>query len=90
MRRPVTDEHKLAHVDSLPWEELKSDFRKEVTLFTSSLKRRLKPKVIQGKCLNGSMLLALAMEYIEAINSKETPTVTTALERVIQAEAAKI
>ena len=36
------------------------------------------------------MLLALAMEYTEVLNSKETPTVLTALDRVIQAEAVKV
>ena len=36
------------------------------------------------------MFLQLALEYVEAINSKETPTVLTALERVVQAEAVKV
>jgi len=31
--RPVADESKLAHIEDLKWEELKSDFRKEVTTF---------------------------------------------------------
>lgn len=52
--------------------------------------RKLKPKVINGKHLNGSMLLTLALEYTEAINSKEAPTVLTALDRVVQAETMKI
>jgi hypothetical protein len=36
------------------------------------------------------MFLQLALEYTEAINSKETPTVLTALDRVIHAESMKI
>lgn len=36
------------------------------------------------------MFLSLALEYTEAINSKETPTVLTAIDRVVQAEAMKI
>lgn len=79
----MSDESKLAHVDSLKWEELKTDFRKEVSGFVKDMKRKLKPKVINGKFLNASMFLSLAMEYIEAINSKETPTVLTAIDRVI-------
>jgi hypothetical protein len=90
MVRPVTDESKLSHVDDLKWEELKSDFRREVSNFTSTIKKKLKPKVINGKLLNSSMFLQLALEYTEAINAKETPTVLTALDRVVQAEAMKI
>lgn len=43
----------------------------------------MKPKSISGKTLNASMFLSLALEYTEAINSKETPTVLTAIDRVI-------
>jgi hypothetical protein len=83
MIRPVSDEAKLAHVDSLKWEELKTDFRKEVTSFVKDVKKKLRPKVVNGKFLNASMVLSLAMEYTEAINSKETPTVLTAIDRVV-------
>ena len=55
-----------------------------------SVKRKLRPKVVNGKALNPSMFLQLALEYTEALNSKETPTVLTAIERVIQAETMKI
>lgn len=40
--------------------------------------------------MNASMFLNLALEYIDALNSKETPTVLTALDRVIQSETVKI
>eukprot|EP00347_Sterkiella_histriomuscorum_P019605 403340994 len=88
--RPVSDESKLAHVDSLKWEELKTDFRREVSGFVKDMKKKLKPKIINGKFLNTSMFLSLALEYIDAINSKETPTVLAAIDRVIQAETSKI
>ena len=83
MIRPVADENKLAHIEDIKWEELKSDFRKEVTSFVKSVKKKLRPKMIGGKVLNPSMFLQLALEYTEALNSKETPTVMTALDRVI-------
>jgi hypothetical protein len=83
MIRPVSDESKLAHVDDLKYEELKSDFRKEVANFVKEVKKKLKPKSINGKTLNSSMFLALALEYTEAINAKETPTVLTAIDRVV-------
>jgi len=88
--RPVTDEAKLAHIDSLKFEDLKSEFRKGVTSFIKEVKKRLKTKSINGKVLNPSMFLQLALEYTEALNHKETPTVLTAIDRVVQAEASKI
>jgi hypothetical protein len=50
----------------------------------------MKLKAINGKTINAGMFLQLALEYTEAINNKETPTVLTALDRVVQAEAMKL
>ncbi len=36
------------------------------------------------------MLLALTLEYVESLNNHESPTVLTALERVVQAETMKL
>jgi hypothetical protein len=52
--------------------------------------KKVKAKAINGKYLNSSMFLNLALEYIDALNSKETPTVLTALDRVVQSETVKI
>ena len=57
MIRPVTDESKLAHIEDLKWEELKSDFRKVVTQFTQTIKKKMKLKVINGKTINAGMFL---------------------------------
>lgn len=90
MIRPVADESKLAHIENLEWESLKEQFRKQVSHFTNSVHKRLRPKAIAGKHLNGGMLLTLALEYTEALNNKETPTVMTALDRVVHAETVKV
>lgn len=42
-----------------------------------------KLKTISGKALNGSMLLGLALEYVDAINNQEIPTVLSSFERVV-------
>jgi len=49
----------------------------------NAVKKRMRPKMVNGKAINGSMLLSLTLEYTEALNSKETPTVLTAIDRVI-------
>lgn len=54
----------------------------------SKLKQEpFKLKQINGKALTGSMLLGLAMEYSEALNNKEIPTVLSSFERVVQVES---
>lgn len=57
MIRPVSDESKLAHIDDLKFDDLKIEFRKQVTNFIKEVKKKLKPKSISGKTLNSSMFL---------------------------------
>jgi hypothetical protein len=53
-------------------------------ILMSKLKQEpFKLKQINGKSLTGSMLLGLAMEYSEALNNKEIPTVLSSFERVV-------
>ena len=42
-----------------------------------------KPKALFGKALTGSLLAALASEYVEALNSGAAPVVASAWERVV-------
>jgi hypothetical protein len=44
-------------------------------------------KMINNRPLTGSMFLGLALEYIDALNSKEIPVVMTSFERVVQVES---
>lgn len=46
-----------------------------------------KLKTINGRTLNGSMFLGLALEYLEALNNKEVPVVLSSFERVVQVES---
>lgn len=57
MIRPVTDESKLSHVDELKFEDLKLDFRKGVNVIMNAIKKRLRPKIVNGKTLNAGMFL---------------------------------
>ena len=92
MIRPVVDEHKLAHVESINWDSdvLKPEFKRQVTSFVNLVGKKLRPKMVAGKILNPSMFLQLALEYTESLSSKEAPVIMTALDRVVQAETVKI
>lgn len=43
--------------------------------------------MINNKPLTGSMFLGLALEYVEALNNKEIPTVLSSFDRVVQVES---
>ena len=47
MIRPISDESKLAHVDSMKWEDLKAEFRKQTTSLVSTIKKKLKVKKVK-------------------------------------------
>jgi hypothetical protein len=45
---------------------------------------------LQGKYLNASMFLSLTLDYTDSLNAHETPTILTAVERVIHSETVRI
>ena len=47
------------------------------------LKSPERVKSVNGKTLTSSMLLGMAMEYVDAINNQEIPVVMNCFERVI-------
>ena len=85
--RPIIDETKLAHIEDIPYEQLKPEFRSEVEKLLKEMKDKCVPKIVAGKPLNASMFLNLALEYVNAMNDDEIPTVLTAFERVVESEA---
>ena len=87
--RPVFKESDVAHVMDLPYESLREEFRTGVETLVKRVLKRPKLKTIGTKHMTGSMLLGIAMEYTEAINSRRIPTILDSFERVAHAEAQK-
>ena len=85
--RPVFKESDVAHVMDLPYEDLRQEFRKGVDILTNRVMKRPKLKMIGEKYMTGSMLLGVAIEYTESINSGSIPTIIDSFERVAHAEA---
>ncbi|RLN72886.1 hypothetical protein BBJ28_00020679, partial [Nothophytophthora sp. Chile5] len=88
--RPVHDEARLQQVDHLPIEELRPEFQQQL----SQVKKivygdNLRPKMLQGKPLNGSMFAGLLQAYVAAINSGGVPVITSAWEGVTASECRK-
>jgi|LauGreDrversion4_2_1035121.scaffolds.fasta_scaffold1163884_2 hypothetical protein len=69
----------------MKFEELRPEFRSAMENLMKKLKSpdTCRVKTINGKCLNSSMLLGMAMEYVDSINNQEIPTVMNSFERVV-------
>ncbi len=85
--RPVNNESQLAHIENMNYQDLRPEFRNTMEQLMSKLKTNPRIKTINNKALNGSMLLGLAIEYVEALNNKEIPVVLSSFERVVQVES---
>ena len=85
--RPVNNESLLAHIEDLKYTELRKEFRDNLDALISRLKSTPRIKMINNRPLTGSMLLGLALEYVDALNSKDVPVVMTSFERVVQVES---
>lgn len=89
LARPLSNEQQLAHIEDMPYDTLKPEFRTALDSLMAKLKSpdTCRVKSINGKTLNSSMLLGIAMEYVDAINNQEIPVVMNCFERVIQVES---
>lgn len=50
----------------------------------------MKPKILEGQALTGTMFAELAEHYVTTMNSDAVPTISTAWERVIDKEIERI
>lgn len=88
--RPVHDESQLQQVDKLAIEELRPEFQEQLSHVMSIVfGESLRPKMLQGKPLNGSMFAGLLHAYVDAINSGGVPVITSAWEGVTASECRK-
>lgn len=68
--RPVTNEANLAHIEDLDYEsDLRPEFKQAMDALMAKLKSTTRVKMVNGKALTASMLLGIALEYVDAINS---------------------
>uniref|UniRef100_A0A6S8AHR4 GB1/RHD3-type G domain-containing protein n=1 Tax=Aureoumbra lagunensis TaxID=44058 RepID=A0A6S8AHR4_9STRA len=85
--RPLNDEIKLQKVNDVPFSDLRSEFIDGVRELKRHLYEiNLTPKQIHGRPLSGASFLALAEQYVAAIDSGGVPTISTAWEEVTARE----
>jgi hypothetical protein len=81
--RPIAEEEKLKDLSSVPWSELRDEFRQGVKRLREKVFSNLQPKKLFGKPLTGPMLLELVDSYLHAFNTGGFPTITNAWDRVV-------
>jgi len=84
--RPITDETKLQNLSEQPYASLREEFREQMLELQAKVIREARPKMMKGASLSGANLASLAKAYVTAINDGQTPTISTAWERVVQSQ----
>jgi len=84
--RPVVDEEELQELDKIPYEQLRDKFKQGVELLRERIFKKVRPKLVFNKPINGAAFLALIETYITAMNTGAVPTIKTAWSNVSEIE----
>lgn len=89
MIRPLTNEDDLQNLANMELDMLRADFVEQVMQLRRKVINRVKPKVLNGKKLNGQMLATLAGSYVTSINNGAVPNIETAWQYICKNECGK-
>ena len=89
MVRPVDDESKLANLNSLNYDKLRSQFRQKAEVLKNKVFNECPVKLMNNKRINGKVLAKLLSIYVDAINDGAVPNITSAWESVVDGEREK-
>lgn len=84
--RPVEDERMLQNLAAVHEDMVRQEFTQQIDLLRSRALKKVRPKTIKGRPINGPMLIQLAQSYIEALNEGSVPTIDLAWDNVQIAE----
>ena len=89
MVRPVEKEIDLQNLENLPNEELREEFLEQAENFRNKILNITCPKTFRKRLLNGSMLVELVQNILDAINSGCIPVIENTWKYVVQSECIK-
>ncbi|CAG9322968.1 unnamed protein product [Blepharisma stoltei] len=81
--RPVNNEKKLRNIQEVPYEELREEFKTQMSEFIARVQETTRVKMIDGVAVNGKLLASMLEIYVDAINQNAVPTISTAWERTL-------
>ena len=71
--RPVEDERLLQNLGAVSEHQVRPEFTDQINLLRSRTLKKVTPKTVRGKTVNGPMFLQLAQAYVKAFNEGEVP-----------------
>lgn len=89
MIRPLTNEEDLQNLANMDLDELRADFVEQVMQLRRKVINRIKPKMMNGKKLTGSMMATMASAYVVAINNGAIPNIENAWNYICKNECSK-
>ena len=89
MVRPVENEKDLQNLEYLTNDELRSEFIVQAKNFRNKILNITCPKTFHKKLLNGSMLVELVQNILDAINAGCIPVIENTWKYVVQSECIK-
>ena len=89
MIRPLTSEDGLQNLINVPMSDLRPEFVDQVHVLRRKVLQRVRPKMINGKQLNGDMFWNLCKSYVEAINKGAIPSIENSWAYICKNECLK-
>jgi hypothetical protein len=80
--RPVNDEKLLRNIEEVDYEDLRKEFRVELSKFLHFIQVKSAVKKVQGKSLNGKSFCLFLRHIVDCLNSDSFPGISTVDERL--------
>jgi len=82
--RPVDSENDLKRLNTIPYNNLKPEFKMEFKKLKDKIFKEALPKKLNGKKLTGPALATLIEEFVKVINSGKIPNINNTWDSVIE------
>ena len=87
--RPVNNEKDLHNLENLELQELRQEFVDQYMSLRNKVLNSVKPKALNGRALNGEMLVELIESYVNAVNKGAVPNIENAWNYICKNECGK-
>nr|CAD1839225.1 unnamed protein product [Ananas comosus var. bracteatus] len=84
--RPLNNENELRHLDQIPLESLRPEFRAGLDALTKFVFERTRPKQVGATVMTGPILAGITQSFLDAINNGAVPTISSSWQSVEEAE----
>lgn len=88
--RPCEKESDLQKINEIPNEELRNEFITQTKNSRLKIIKKVKSKTLNGKFINGEMMVELCKAYVQAINNGGLPNIENAWKYVVKNECYKL